>query len=365
MTNLRIPGPTPVPNDVLQAGARPMIDHRGRVFAEIINRVTDRLKHFFQTKNDVFLLTASGTGGMEAAVVNTLSPGDRALVVSIGAFGDRFANICEAYGADVKRLNFEWGAAADPDEVRKALAADPAIKAVLVTHNETSTGVTNPLADIARVVREFDKLLLVDAVSSLGSVPFKTDDWGVDFAVTASQKGWKVPPGLAMVSVSQRAWDAFAKAKMPRFSLDVGKAKDYLERSQTPWTPPVSVVYALDYALEVLEREGLENIFARHQRIGDLTRRGVKDLGLELLADERFASNTVTAVKIPEGVEVKALRTLVEDEYDTVLAGGQGKLQGKIFRIGHLGAVNEDDIRACLDVLAKALPRVGHAIPAR
>jgi aspartate aminotransferase-like enzyme len=286
-------------------------------------------------------------------------------VISIGAFGDRFANIAETYGADVTRLNFEWGTAADPEGVRKALAADPAIKAVLVTHNETSTGVTNPLADIARVVREFDKLLLVDAVSSLGSIPFYTDDWGIDFAVTASQKGWKVPPGLAMVSVSQRAWDAHAQAKMPRFYMDVGKAKDYLERSQTPWTPPVSVVFALDYALEGLEREGLENIFARHQRIGELTRRGVRDLGLQLLADERFASNTVTAVKIPEGVEVKALRNLVEDEYGLVLAGGQGKLQGKIFRIGHLGAVNEDDIRSCLDVLAKALPLVGYAIPAR
>ena len=256
-----------------------MIDHRGRAFGDILNRVTDRLKYFFQTKNDVFLLTCSGTGGMEAAVVNTLSPGDRVLVISIGAFGDRFANIAETYGANVTRLNFEWGTAADPEEVRKALAADPAIKAVLVTHNETSTGVTNPLADIARVVREFDKLLLVDAVSSLGSIPFYTDDWGVDFAVTASQKGWMVPPGLAMVSVSQRAWDAYAQAKMPRFSLDVGKAKDYLERSQTPWTPPVSVVFALDYALEGLEREGLENIFARHQRIGELTRRGVKDAG--------------------------------------------------------------------------------------
>ena len=248
-------------------------------FGEILNRVTDRLKYFFQTKNDVFILTASGTGGMEAAVVNTLSPGDRVLVISIGAFGDRFANIAETYGAEVTRLNFEWGTAADPEEVRKALAADPAIKAVLVTHNETSTGVTNPLADIARVVREFDKLLLVDAVSSLGSIPFYTDDWGIDFAVTASQKGWMVPPGLAMVSVSQRAWDAHAQAKMPRFYMDVGKAKDYLERSQTPWTPPVSVVFALDYALEGLEREGLENIFARHQRIGELTRRGVKDAG--------------------------------------------------------------------------------------
>jgi len=363
--NLRIPGPTPVPPEVLEAGARPMIDHRGREFAAILDRITARLKEFFHTENDVFLLTTSGTGGMEAAVVNTLSPGDRVLAISIGAFGDRFANIAETYGAEVTRLNVEWGKAVDPEDVRRALAVDGSIKAVLVTHNETSTGVTNPLEEIARVVREFDKLLLVDAVSSLGSIPLYTDDWGLDFVVTASQKGWMAPPGFAMVSVSPRAWEAYAQARMPRFYLDVGKAKDYLARGQTPWTPVVSVAYSLDLALEILAREGLENIFARHRRIGQMVRDGIKALGLELFADERFASNTVSAIKAPEGVEVKALRTLLEDEYDLVVAGGQAQLSGKIFRIGHLGLVSEEDIRATLDALGKALPRVGYAVPAQ
>jgi aspartate aminotransferase-like enzyme len=341
-----------------------MIDHRGREFAQILDRVTKRLKEFFLTQNDLFILTTSGTGAMEAAVVNTLSPGDRVLNISIGAFGNRFARIAEAYGVDVVRLDFEWGKAADPEEVRRALAADPAIKAVLVTHNETSTGVTNPLEDIARVVREFDKVLLVDAVSSLSAVPVRTDKWGLDVVATASQKGWMVPPALAMVSVSKRAWEAHAQAKIPRFYFDFSQAKDYLERGQTPWTPAVSEFYALDFALEMMAKEGLENVFARHRRIGQMVRDGVKAMGLALLADERFASDTVTAVKAPEGVEVKALRNLLEDEFDTVVAGGQAQLQGKIFRIGHLGYVTEADIKKTLDVLAKALPRVGFAVRA-
>jgi aspartate aminotransferase-like enzyme len=336
-----------------------MINHRGREFVSILERVTKRLKEFFLTQNDLFILTTSGTGAMETTVVNTLSPGDRVLVISIGAFGDRFANIAEAYGAVVSRLDYEWGKAADPEDVRRALAADPAIKAVLVTHNETSTGVTNPLEDIAKVVREFDKLLLVDAVSSLSAIPVRTDDWGLDFVATGSQKGWMVPPALAMVSVSPRAWEAHAQAKMPRYYFDITAAKNYLERGQTPWTPAVSVFFGLDLALEMMAQEGLENIFARHRRIGQFTRDGVKSLGLKLFADERFASDTVTAVKVPEGVDGKALQRLCEDEYDLIIAGGQAKLGGKIFRIGHLGFVSEEDVKAALDVLAKALPRVG------
>jgi aspartate aminotransferase-like enzyme len=361
--NLRIPGPTPVPPKVLEACARPMINHRGAEFAAILDRVTKRVKEVFLTQNDVFILTTSGTGVMETAVVNSLSPGDRVLAICGGAFGDRFANIAKTYGADVSRLDVEWGKAADPGDVRRALAADPAIKAVLIVHNETSTGVTNPLEQIAKVVREFDKLLLVDAISSLSAIPVRTDDWGLDFVVTASQKGWMVPPALAMVSVSPRAWEAHAKAKMPRYYFDVATAKDYLERGQTPWTPAVSVFYGLDLALGMMAQEGLENIFARHRRIGQFTRDGAKSLGLKLFADERFASDTVTAIKVPEGVDGKALGKLCLDEYDLVMAGGQAKLAGKIFRIGHLGFVSEEDIQAALDVLAKALPRVGFPVP--
>jgi aspartate aminotransferase-like enzyme len=359
MTNLRIPGPTPCAEEALAAMSRQMINHRGPEFAGILERTTSRVKEVFETKNDVFILTTSGTGAMEAAVVNFLSPGDEVLCVSIGAFGDRFDQIATTYGAKVTVLSFEWGKAADPDDVDKALAANPNYKALLVTHNETSTGVTNPLEALAKVARKRGVLTIVDAVSSLSAIPCPVDKWELDVVVTGSQKGWMVPPSLAMISVSERGWQANSAAKMPRYYLDVGKAKKYLETGQTPWTPAVSVFFALDVALDMMLKEGLEGIFSRHARIGALTRQQVKAMGLELFADERFASNTVSAVKVPEGVDGKALNKMMREEYDTVLAGGQAALAGKIFRIGHLGLVSEADIQSCMDALRQALPRVG------
>jgi aspartate aminotransferase-like enzyme len=358
--NLRIPGPTPCPPEVLEAVGRQMINHRGSQFADMLARVHDRVKHVYQTKNDVALLTSGGTGAMEAMVVNTLSPGDRVLAVSIGAFGDRLASIAETYGADVVRMNAEWGKAADPAEIDKALAADPKIKAVLVTHNETSTGVANDLESIARAVRKHgDILILVDAISSLSSLPLPVDEWDVDVAASGSQKGWMAPPGVTMVSMSERAWKAYEQAKMPRFYFDVGKARDYFKRGETPWTPAVSIFYGLDVALDMLLKEGLENVFARHRRCGSLAREGAKSLGLQLFADERYASNTVTAVKVPEGVDGRGLTKMLREEYDTVLGGGQQHLAGKIFRIGHLGWVQEADIEKTIEVIGKALPRLG------
>ena len=360
--NLRIPGPTPCADEALKAMSRQMINHRGPEFAAILKRVTAGVQEVFQTKNDVLILTTSGTGGMEAAVVNFLSPGERVLSVSIGAFGDRFAQIATAYGADVTKLAVEWGKAADPAEVDAALSAG-GFTAMLVTHNETSTGITNPLKELAAVGRKHGVLLIVDAVSSLSSVPCLVDEWDLDVVVTGSQKGWMVPPGLAMVAVGERGWKAHEKATMPRFYFDLGKAKKTLEKDQTPWTPAVSIFYAMDVALEIMLKEGMDNIFARHERIGKLTRDGVKALGLEMFAqDEQYASNTVTAVKVPEGVDGKALVKMMREEYDTVLAGGQAALQGKIFRIGHLGLVSDADITACLDALKQALPRVGFAV---
>jgi aspartate aminotransferase-like enzyme len=362
--NLRIPGPTPVPDDVLAAVGRPMVDHRGRPFAALIERVSERLRQFYQTKEDVLILTASGTGGMEAAVVNTLSPGDKVLAVSIGAFGDRFAAIAETYGAEVAPLTYEWGQAANPEDVRAALREAPEVKAVLVTHNETSTGITNPLEDIAKAVREWERLLIVDAVSSLGAIPVDMDGWGLDVVVTGSQKGWMVPPGLAFAAMSERGWKANESARMPRFYLDLAKARDFLQKGQTPFTPAVSIFFGLDVALERMVEEGPESIHTRHAKIGEMVREGVKALGLELLAeDEKYASNTVTAVKCPEGVDVKELRNTLEDEHKVVVAGGQGKLAGKIFRIGHLGLASEEDIRGTLEALAEALPRVGYTLP--
>ncbi|MCS6800817.1 MAG: alanine--glyoxylate aminotransferase family protein [Chloroflexota bacterium] len=362
--NLRIPGPTPCPEEVLMAMTKQMVDHRGPEFKDILLRVTERLKTFFQTKNDVVTLTAAGTGGLEAAIVNFLSPGETVLAVSIGVFGDRFAKIAETYGATVKRLRFEDGEAADPDQIAAALAADPSIRAVTVTHNETSTGVTNDLAAIAKVVKAADKLILVDAVSSLTAIDLPVDALGLDVVVSGSQKGWMVPPGLTFLSVSERGWEANANAKMPRFYLDVREAKKSLDKGQTPWTPAISVFYALDVALDLMLAEGLPAIFERHRRVAERTRAGVKELGLRLLAkDERYASNSVTAVWAPDGVEVKALRAALR-ERGVVVAGGQGALDGKIFRIGHLGYVRDADIEETLHALREVLPKVGYSAAA-
>jgi aspartate aminotransferase-like enzyme len=341
----------------------PMVDHRGPEMAELIRRVTPRLQRAFQTENDVLIVTTSGTGGLECAVVNTLSPADHVLSVSIGNFGERLAQIASAYGANVTKLRFEDGAAADPERVAAAVRENPDIKAVLVTHNETSTGVTNPLAQIAEAVRPSGALLLVDAVSSLSSIPVKSDAWGLDVVVSGSQKGWMLPPGLAFVSMSPRAWEAYARATMPRFYFDLGKYRDATAKGQTPWTPALSLYFALEVALDMLEAEGWEAIFTRHQACADATRAGVRRLGLELLADERFASNTVTAVKAPEGLDVSRLRKALREEHGVVVGGGQAELTGKIFRIGHLGLVTGEDIAATLAALEQALPVAGY-VPA-
>src|SRR3972149_4500089 len=314
MEELRIPGPTPCPPEILQEMARQMIDHRGSEFVKILNRMTEKGKQVFMTKNDLLTLTGSGTGGMEAMVVNMLSPGDRVLAVTIGSFGDRFINIARKFGADVVPMNVEWGQAADPDAIR-----------------------------------------------SMSSIRCPVDEWNLDVVASGSQKGWMVPPGLVFVSVSPEAWKAHANAKMPRVYWDFTQAKTYLERGQTPWTPAVSIVFAMDIALGMILKEGIDNVFVRHAGRAKSARDGGKSLGLTLYGDEKHASNTVTAVDCPKGVEVKNLRKILREEYQVVLAGGQGKIEESIFRIGHLGWVNEADIKKVLVALKAALPKAGFA----
>lgn len=362
--NLRIPGPTPVPADVLAAMSRQMMNHRGPEFAEILADVTGRLKRLFQTENDLFVLTGSGTGAMEAAIVNFFSPGDNILVTSIGAFGDRFATIGKAFGANVERLDFDWDSPVDPLVVESRLKANPDIKAVLVTHNETSTGVTNNLASIAKVVNRYGKLFVVDAISSVGAIDLQTDAWGCDVVVTCSQKSWMAPPGLSMISVSPKAWETHAVAKMPRYYWDVSAAKRYLEIGQTPWTPAVSIFYALQISLAALEERGLSNVLKYHRELGEYTRAGLKALGLDLFAkDERFASDVVTAVKRPEGMDLKAFLRKLRVEHGVILAAGQARLSDSIFRVAHLGYVNKADIDDTLVAIKAVLPEVGVPVP--
>jgi len=361
MVNLRIPGPTPLPPSVLEAMKRQMINHRGPDFAKIIGEVTEQLKYFYQTENDVFILTSSGTGAMEAAVVNMCSPGEKVMSISIGNFGDRFAEIATRFGLDVTKVSYEAGQAADPDDIARRLDADPGITTVILTHNETSTGVTNDLQALAKVVKSRDKLLIVDGISSVGSIEVKTDEWDIDVLLSGSQKGWMAPPGLAFASVSKTAWERSAKATLPRMYWDFGLAKKYLEHGETPWTPAISTFYSLETSLRELRKEGRDAVFARHARVAQRCRDGVQKLGLRLFADPKHASNTVTAFWTPEGVDSRLIAKELEEEFDTVVAIGQGATTTTTMRIGHLGLCTEKDIDDVIDAIEKCLK---HAQPA-
>lgn len=357
--NLRIPGPTPVPAEVAQAGAAEMINHRGPEFAAMLRRITERVQQVFATKNDLLTLTTSGTGAMESAIVNFISPGDKVLVVTIGEFGQRFLTLANIYGAQTQQLAFESGTAADPSQIDDALAKDPDIRAVLVTHNETSTGVTNiGLPEIGKVVRGRDRLLIVDAISSLSSIPVETDNWNLDVVLSGSQKGWMVAPGLAFASVNERAWEAAARCTTPRFYFDLGRAKKSLASGETPWTPAVSIFFQMDKALDLMFEEGIENIYARHARHGRMVRDGARAIGLELFASEGVESNTVTAIRVPEGVKAGDWLRVAREEFGTVFAGGQGELSGKIVRFGHLGYCTDEHVASGLQALEGSLARV-------
>ena len=334
-----------------------MINHRGREFGELLREITERFGRLIGSRGEVLVLTASGTGALEAAVVNTLSPGDRVLAVSIGAFGDRFANIAETFGADVTRISVPWGEAADPSALAAALdaSAEP-YRAVLLTHNETSTGVVNDVEQLARVVRtsRHEPLLIVDGISGLGAMPFHADEWGVDLVVTGSQKAWMASPGIAMAVLGERAIAASETARMPRFYWDFRQARRWAADGQTPWTPAVSVLFGLVVGLRLLEDEGPERTWARHRAVAAATQAGLEALGLRLLAARGNRSPTVTAAWLPDGLDWKRASADMEAR-GLVLAGGQGKLKGQILRVGHMGDVTLAEIEAALSVIASVL----------
>lgn len=354
--NLRIPGPTPLPPSVRDALGKQMINHRGPEFAKLIADVTEQLKYFFQTENDLIILTSSGTGAMEAAVANLLSPGERVMAISIGEFGDRFAEIARRFSTDVVEVKHPAGHVADPDDIARRLDADPAITTVIITHNETSMGTTNDLEALARVIKAREKLLIVDGISSVGSLDLQTDAWGCDVVLGGSQKGWMAPPGLAFATVSPLAWARHREAKLPRFYWDFTIAKRSAERRETPWTPALPVFFALDVSLRAMRAEGRDAVFARHARIAQRCRDGVQALGLDLFAEPpEYASNTVTAFHTPGGVDSRIITKELEDEYDTVIAIGRGPTSNSTLRIGHMGWCPEEDMDAVLSVLEKAL----------
>jgi aspartate aminotransferase-like enzyme len=358
--NLRVPGPTPLPAPVREAQAGAMVDHRGGEFAEMLREVSTGIARLIATDGRVLLLTGSGTGALEASVVNTCSPGDRVLSVSIGAFGERYAQIAEAFGASVERLSFEWGEAADARRVAAHLAEAAPYHAVLLTHNETSTGVANPLRELVEAARAAagEPLVLVDGISGLGAIPFEMDAWGVDLVTSASQKAWMGSPGIAIIAVGDRAWAAGEKARMPRFYWGLAEAAGWAEKGQTPWTPAVSVLYGLRVGVRLLIEEGPEATWARHARIAAQAQSGLEALGMRLVAAPQHRSATVTAAWLPEGLDWSPFNAAMRAR-GLVIAGGQGKWAGRILRMGHMGQVAPQEIAEALAVLGETLVEFG------
>ncbi|TAF57773.1 MAG: alanine--glyoxylate aminotransferase family protein [Oscillatoriales cyanobacterium] len=361
-TMLMIPGPTPVPERALTALGKHPIGHRTGEFSALIGEVNAALKWLHQTENDVLTLAASGTGAMEAGIINFLSAGDRVVVGSNGKFGERWAQVAKAYGLAVEVIETEWGKPLDPEAFRTVLEADTdkTIKAVIITHSETSTGVLNDLeAIVGHIKAHGTALSIVDAVTSLGAYDLKVDELGIDVVGSGSQKGYMIPPGLAFVSVSAKAWSAYETATLPRFYLDLGKYRKAATKNSTPFTPPINLYFALHAALQMMQSEGLAAIFARHDRLKRATRAGVKAMGLPLFGADDCASPAITAVA-PVSVNAEDVRSLLKTKFDIALAGGQDHLKGKIFRIGHLGFVSDRDVLTAIAAIEAALIELGH-----
>lgn len=360
---LMIPGPTPVPEAALLAMAKHPMGHRSKEFDAIFAECTENLKWLHQTKSDVLSLTVSGTGAMEAGIINFLSAGDRVLVGTNGKFGERWAEVAEAYGLNVEIIKAEWGLPLDPENFREKLEADTEkqIKAVIITHSETSTGVLNDLETINRHVKAHgEALIMVDAVTSLGAANVPMDAWGIDVIASGSQKAYMIPPGLGFVAVGPKAWEAYKTAKLPRYYLDLGKYRKDAAKNTTPFTPPVNMFFGLQVTLQMMTTEGLENVFARHKRLMTTTRAAVQALGLPLFAADGCASPAITSVMPPAEVDAQKVRTLMRKRFDIALADGQDHLKGKIFRIGHLGFVCDRDILAAISSLEVVLRELGY-----
>ena len=353
------PGPTPVPERVLLAMAGPVMHHRDPAYEDLFQEVREGLKYVFQTKNEVLVLASSGTGAMEGAVCNTLSPGDEVLVVRGGKFGERWGEICEAYGVNFSPIDVSWGKAVDPLAIAKALDAQPAIKAIFVQASETSTGAMHPIKEIADIVKKRDAtILVVDAISALGVSDLPMDQWGLDVVISGSQKAFMLPPGLAFVALSPKAWGFVDKSTLPKFYFNFKKEAASTQKNQSQFTPAISLVVGLREALRMFKEEGLENVFKRHERLARATREAAKALGLELLAPES-PSNALTAIKAPEGVDGKKLKKNFEDMYGLIIAGGQSQLKGKIIRIAHIGYFQPLDIIQAVSTLELVLKDMG------
>lgn len=359
---LLAPGPTPVPSEALLAMAMPILHHRSPDFLPVLDTAKKGLQWLYQTKNDVLILCSTGTGGMVGSVNNFFSPGDRALVINAGNFGERWTKICKAYGLDVKEIKYEWGYAAKPEDIEKALKADPSIKGVFIQASETSTGVYHDIKAVASIVRKHENtIFVVDAVSALVAHDIKMDDWGIDVLIGGSQKGLMLPPGLAFVGISDKAWKFEQNAKCPKFYFNFKKERENLAKNQTNFTSPVTLIIGLNECLKLLQKEGLENAFERHRRLANATREAIRAIGLELFSRESH-SNSVTAINAPAGFDGQEIYKNLRVKYGITAAGGQGHAKGKIFRIAHLGYADTFDIITAIAGVEMVLKGMGYPL---
>jgi serine---pyruvate transaminase len=358
---LMTPGPTPVPSEVLLAQARPMIHHRTPDFSAMLMECVEGLKYVFQTQGEVLILASSGTGAMESSFANLFCAGDTVIVARNGKFGDRMVQIAQVYGLEVVDLRYEWTEVVRPDDIAAALAEHPDARGVVVTQSETSSGVLNDVEAIGRICAGYpDCVLIVDSITGIGAVPCMTDEWGLDVVMTGSQKGLMLPPGLAALSVSEKAWRAYERSTLPKYYFDWMKYKKNLAKETTPFTPAVSLVVGLVEALRMMREEGIENVIARHARLAEATRRGCEALGMRLFAPPEGRGSAVTPVWVPDGVDGKKIVKIMKDKYGVTIAGGQDDYAGRIFRVGHLGYFGDFDIITTLAALEMTLAELGY-----
>lgn len=359
--HLLAPGPTPVPPEILLAMAQPMIHHRSPVYEKLLQEVRDNLKYLFQTHKEVLIFASSGTGAMEGAVTNTLSAGDEVLVIQGGKFGERWANICKAYGVKPLIIALEWGQGIDPGRIGRTLKENPSIKAVFTQATETSTGVLYPIKEIAAIVAQYpETIMVVDGISHLGAVELPMDEWKLDVVVAGSQKALMLPPGLAFAAVSDKAWGFVEKSTLPRFYFDFKKELKNITQNQSAYTPAVSLVIGLAASLKRIRSEGLEKIFARHALLAQATREAMLAMGLSLYAPQAY-SNALTAVVAPPGVDGQKIVKILREKHHLTIAGGQDQAKGKIFRIAHMGFIDRADILMTISAIEMTLKELGYS----